>query len=110
AIPLARAWWVVTDRNRYPDLIRQRLQLHLPGSPATAVLPPASAQISRRSAAPYRRRPSMRHHRRMLSTANSAVSCEIPTFTTARSCSTSYVPYGIVLPSACEGKSCTFTS
>src|ERR1039458_4875528 len=56
------------------------------------LLPPASAQIRIRLAPCFLWRPASFHHRRMLSTANSAVSCVTPTLTTARSSPISYVP------------------
>src|ERR1022692_186069 len=56
------------------------------------LLPPASAQIRIRLAPCFLWRPASFHHRRMLSTANSAVSCVTPTLTTARSSPISYAP------------------
>jgi hypothetical protein len=36
-VPLARAWWKVTDRDPQARLVRQSLQLHLPQSQACAI-------------------------------------------------------------------------
>src|ERR1039457_6185773 len=56
------------------------------------LLPPESAQIRILFTPCLRLLPASFHHRRMLSTANSAVSCVTPTLTTARSSPISYVP------------------
>src|ERR1035437_2888937 len=73
------------------------------------LLPPESAQIRILFTPCLHLLPASFHHRRMLSTANSAVSCVTPTLTTARSSPISYVRYGIAFPSAMDGKSCSFT-
>ena len=40
-VPLAGAGRIVTDRNRYPDLIRHLLQVEFPGAQAISVAPPS---------------------------------------------------------------------
>src|SRR5487761_2020369 len=84
-VPLARSRRVMTHRNRNPISSARSCSCTFHARVRLLLLPPPSAQISKRAADAYRRRPSIFHHRRMLSTANSDVSWDIPTFTTALS-------------------------
>ena len=40
-VPLAGSRRIVTDRDRYPDLIRHLLQMEFPGAKAISVAPPS---------------------------------------------------------------------
>jgi pimeloyl-ACP methyl ester carboxylesterase len=80
---------LVTDRDRDLQLVRQLLEVDLPRAQPGPVAPPAVGTDQQPAGARVRAAPIEPHHRRILSTANSAVSCVTPTLTTARSCAIS---------------------
>src|SRR5713101_5280322 len=103
-VPLARSRRIVADGHRDAQPIREPLQVHFPRPEAGAV---AAASVGADQQSPRLRVRVAPQQRRLLSTAHSAVSWVIPTLTTASSRATSYVPYGIALPTPAAGKSCT---